>query len=136
MREADARTKSFNKLKQIGLGLHHYHDSIGHFPSAHIELCPAGTTAGTESVCSYYSGWAIDLLPFIEQTALWRSYNFTVPNVSTTNQAFCQSQVKVYSCPSDTRAGLVLGPETLPPDGRGQPNPPSLYMTGSYKVMT
>jgi prepilin-type N-terminal cleavage/methylation domain-containing protein/prepilin-type processing-associated H-X9-DG protein len=136
VRESAARAQCFNNLKQIGLALHDYHDSEGHFPSAHIETCPAGTRAGTEKVCQYWSGWSIDLLPYLEQTTLWRTYNFSVPNTNRSQQAFCQSVVKVYGCPSDTRTGQILAPETLSPDGRGQPNPPLLYMAGSYKVMT
>ena len=136
VREAAARMSCTNNLKQIGLALHNYHDTFGNFPSAHIEQCPAGTKPGTEAVCSYYSGWAIDLLPFIEQDNLWKTYNFNVINTDPLNAAFRVTPVKVYTCPSDIRAGMILGPETLPPDGHGQPNPPILYITGSYKVMT
>jgi prepilin-type processing-associated H-X9-DG protein len=136
VREAAARIQCFNNLKQIGLALHNYHDTYGTFPSAHIEQCPPGTPRGTENVCSYFSGWSIDLLPFIEQDNLWRTYNNTVPNIDPLNATFRTTPVKVYTCPADVRANMILGPETLPPDGRGQTNPPTLYITGSYKVMT
>jgi prepilin-type N-terminal cleavage/methylation domain-containing protein/prepilin-type processing-associated H-X9-DG protein len=136
VREAAARIQCFNNLKQIGLAIHNYHDVNGHFPSAHIETCPPGTQPGTEGVCSYWSAWTIDLLPYLEQDNLWKTYNNNVPNKDRANQAFCQTNVKVYTCPLDTRAGMILGPETLPPDGRGQTNPPTLYMASSYKAMT
>jgi prepilin-type N-terminal cleavage/methylation domain-containing protein len=136
VREAAARIQCANNLKQIGLALHNYHDAQGTLPSAHIETCPPGTPVGTEGVCSYWTAWSIDLLPYVEQDNLWRTYNNTVPNVDPLNQAFCQTKVLVYTCPADPRAGMILGPETLPPDGHGQPNPPRLYMAGSYKVMT
>jgi prepilin-type N-terminal cleavage/methylation domain-containing protein/prepilin-type processing-associated H-X9-DG protein len=136
VREAAARMQCANNLHQIGLALHNYHDSFGSLPSLHIEQCPPGTKAGTENVCSYYSAWTIDLLPFIEQDNLYRTYNNLVVNKDPKNQAFCQTLVKTYTCPSDTRAGQLFGPETLPPDGRGQTTPPTLYMAGSYKAMT
>src|SRR3954463_12657945 len=79
VREAAARMSCQNNLKQIGLAIHSYHDSMGALPSAHIETCPPGTAAGTESTCSYFSGWSIDILPFIEQDNLWKTYNNTVP---------------------------------------------------------
>jgi prepilin-type N-terminal cleavage/methylation domain-containing protein/prepilin-type processing-associated H-X9-DG protein len=145
VREAAARIQCGNNLKQMGLALHNYHDSYGNFPSAHIEMCPAGTAKGVENKCQYFSGWAIDLLPFIEQDNLWKTYNFSVPNLDlgTTgtpfkgdNRNFVQNNVKIYVCPSDTRAGQLIAPETLPPDGRGQPNPNILYRASSYRAMT
>jgi prepilin-type N-terminal cleavage/methylation domain-containing protein/prepilin-type processing-associated H-X9-DG protein len=136
VREAAARIQCSNNLKQIGLALHNYHDSIGTFPSAHVELCPAGTRPGTEGTCSYYTGWSIDLLPYIEQDNLYKTYNNNVINASPVNAAFRTTNVKVYTCPADTRAGQIYAPETLPPDGHGQGNPQILYMASSYKVMS
>src|SRR5262249_20263447 len=127
VREAAARIQCANNLKQIGLALHNYHDSYGTFPSGHVEQCPAGTTKAAENVCHYYSGWAIAILPFIEQGNLFNQYvDFPNPNLeakATANAAFCQTYVATYTCPIDTRARQVLAPETLAPDGRGQPNP-------------
>jgi prepilin-type N-terminal cleavage/methylation domain-containing protein/prepilin-type processing-associated H-X9-DG protein len=140
VREAAARIKCANNLKQIGLALHNYHDSYGTFPSGHIEQCPAGTGTGTEGPCQYYSGFFIMLLPFIEQDNLFKTYvDFPTPNLTAanrTNAAFAQTYVATYDCPVDTRSKQIIGPETLAPDGRGQPNPPLLYMASSYKFMS
>jgi prepilin-type N-terminal cleavage/methylation domain-containing protein/prepilin-type processing-associated H-X9-DG protein len=136
VREAAARMQCQNNLKQIGLALHNYHDSYGTLPSAHFETCPPGTQPGNEAPCSYWSGWAIDILPFVEQDNLYRAYNKAVPNFSPLNAAFNVTPVKIYSCPVDTRQGQIYAPETLPPGGSGQTNPPRLYMAGSYKVMS
>src|ERR1700746_2969759 len=69
IREAANRMKCSNNLKQIGLGLHNYHDTMGSFPSGHTELQDAGGNF------QYYSSWAIDLLPYIEQDNLFKTYN-------------------------------------------------------------
>jgi prepilin-type N-terminal cleavage/methylation domain-containing protein/prepilin-type processing-associated H-X9-DG protein len=133
-REASARSQCINNLKQIGLGLNNYHDVFDHLPSAHIETCPPGTAAGSEGNCKYFSGWNIDLLPFLEQENLFETYNNTVENKNALNSAFVQKPVKVYTCPTDTRANQLYAPETLPPDGTG--NTTSMWMAGSYRVMT
>jgi prepilin-type N-terminal cleavage/methylation domain-containing protein/prepilin-type processing-associated H-X9-DG protein len=128
VREAAARIKCFNNLKQIGLALHDYHDSNGAFPSGHVELKDA------TGKFQYYSGWSISLLPYLEQDNLYRTYNNTIPNQAPANQVFCQDPLAVYTCPSDPRGNQVLAPETIAPDGTG--NSTIHYMTGSYKAMT
>jgi prepilin-type N-terminal cleavage/methylation domain-containing protein/prepilin-type processing-associated H-X9-DG protein len=129
VREAANRTQCFNNLKQIGLALHNHHDTRKTFPSGHIEILVGG-------VYEYTTGWTIDLLPYLEQDNLYRSYNNSFVNQARQNQVFCQTYMPVYTCPSDTRANKILAPETIAPDGGGQPNPPILYMTGSYKCMS
>src|SRR5215468_525000 len=62
VREAAARTKCSNNLKQIGLALHNYHDSYGTFPSAQV----------TNFHPQYYWSWLAKILPFIEQDNLKR----------------------------------------------------------------
>jgi prepilin-type N-terminal cleavage/methylation domain-containing protein/prepilin-type processing-associated H-X9-DG protein len=140
VREAAARMSCTNNLKQIGLGLHNYHDTIGTFPSGHVEQCPPNNPLGTESPCHYYSSVFIALLPYIEQDNLYKQYvDFPNPNLEANfraNAAFCQTRVKVYECPSDPRVGTILGPWTLGPDGRGQSNPPLLFAASSYKAMS
>jgi prepilin-type N-terminal cleavage/methylation domain-containing protein len=130
VREAAARIKCFNNLKQIGLALHGYHDAMGSFPSGHVENKDA---AGN---FQYYSGWAIEILPYIEQNNLYKGYVQASPNQAKVNAAVVQQHVPTYDCPSDTRIGQLLAPETLAPNGSGQPKPPILYMTGSYKAMS
>jgi prepilin-type N-terminal cleavage/methylation domain-containing protein/prepilin-type processing-associated H-X9-DG protein len=139
VREAAARIKCGNNLKQIGIALHNYHDTYGNFPSAHIEQCPPGTKKGQEGGCQYFSGVFIMLLPFVEQDNLFKAYNnnrFNPTVGDLTNVAVCQVYVPVYDCPSDTRSKQLLAPETLAPDGRGQPTPNIQFMTSSYKAMT
>jgi prepilin-type N-terminal cleavage/methylation domain-containing protein/prepilin-type processing-associated H-X9-DG protein len=123
VREAAARIKCSNNLKQIGLALHNYHDARGSLPSAHIEN-------NTE----YFTCWSIEILPYLEQDNLYRQYNQTIPNTDPGNQNFCKTQVAVYTCPTDTRANQLFLPETIAPNGGSNTN--LYYMAASYRVMT
>jgi prepilin-type N-terminal cleavage/methylation domain-containing protein/prepilin-type processing-associated H-X9-DG protein len=143
VREAANRIQCFNNLKQIGLALHNYHDSLKKFPSGHLELCPGSQKTGNESGCTYFSNVFIDILPFLEGGNLYNQYNNNVPNYMPgwpQNGAFVQQYVPVYTCPSDTRANQILAPETTAPDGGGNPTGrPSVlyqYMSSSYKYMS
>ncbi len=140
VRDAAARIKCQNNLKQMGLACHNYHDTLGTFPNGHIEQCNAGTATGNESPCQYFSGLFIQMLPYLEQDNLFKQYaDAPTPNLTAanrTNANFCAAKVPVYLCPADPRAGQVLAPETLAPNGSGQPNPNLVYMASSYKGMS
>ena len=124
VREAAARTQCYNNLKQIGLAMHNYHDVYGQFPSGHIELNN-----------NYYSGWAILILPFLEQDNLFKTYlDNPITNQAAQNQAFCKTYLKVYTCPMDTRANQLFLPETIAPNGGS--NPGIWYMAASYRAMS
>src|SRR4051794_12513154 len=66
VREAAARAKCANNMKQLGIALHAYHDSNGHFP--------VGCMWNNPTV--YYdfprSGWNYVIFPFMEQDAIFK----------------------------------------------------------------
>ncbi|HEX5272746.1 MAG TPA: DUF1559 domain-containing protein [Gemmataceae bacterium] len=127
VRDAAARIQCANNLKQMGLALHNHHDTLGTFPSGHIELNQGGY--------QYYTGLFIQVLPYIEQDVLYKTYRDNpVPNQSPLNQTFGETKVSPYMCPADPRAGQTLLPETIAPDGAG--NPGYHYMASSYKGMS
>jgi hypothetical protein len=69
-REAARRMQCTNKLKQLGIGYHNYHDTNNSFPAGASPQYKAGTTTG--SSCRRV-GWAVAMLPFIEQEAAYQS---------------------------------------------------------------
>src|SRR6185437_12636571 len=66
VREAAAKTKCVNNLKQIGLALHNYHDSTNHFPPGYVDGNTNPTTTPDHDVGPGW-GWASFLLPYVEQ---------------------------------------------------------------------
>src|SRR5437879_4320238 len=61
VREAAARSKCKNHLKQLGTALHNYHDVYGSFPS------------GAERVPNAFAiGWAGRVLPFVDEENRFR----------------------------------------------------------------
>jgi prepilin-type N-terminal cleavage/methylation domain-containing protein/prepilin-type processing-associated H-X9-DG protein len=88
VREAAARMKCANHLKQIGLGLHNHHDSLGAFPQGGYN--PSGATAADVNDRRQW-GWAFQILPYVEQENLYRSTNLTTIR---------QTPVAIYYCPA------------------------------------
>jgi prepilin-type N-terminal cleavage/methylation domain-containing protein len=100
-REAARRTQCRNNLKQLGLAFHNYHDVHNQF--ALSQLGP--TTTGNEDWRG--NGPHVGILPFIDQTPLYNTYNFNINaywntphNTSAANSPGRQA-IPGYRCPSD-----------------------------------
>ncbi len=93
-REAARRAQCINNLKQIGLGLHNYHDSIGSLPPGQNSQ-PYGW--------GDFSAHAA-LLPFMEQKPLFDSINFSVGGTDPggVSSTAAKSTLATLQCPSDT----------------------------------
>lgn len=124
VREAAARAKCQNNLKQMGLAVHNHHDALGKFPFGKGPSYPGA--AG-------YARWSMhsQLLPYIEQDNLFRSIdfnfapetpgmagviNFMPPyqNPGRVNAVASRTRVPTFICPSD--------PVNEPSDWPGQNN--------------
>lgn len=99
-REAARRSQCKNSLKQLGLALHNYHDSLRVLPVNGNATCGFG--AGCVK-----TGPMAQLLPYIDQAPLYKSINFnnspanwTIPLPSTTN--YFSTSIPSLLCPSDT----------------------------------
>jgi prepilin-type N-terminal cleavage/methylation domain-containing protein/prepilin-type processing-associated H-X9-DG protein len=132
VREAAARIQCANNLKQIGIALHNHHDSMGSFPAGHearaYKSVGSAPTLGPSNPY-YYSNWAIQLLPFIEQGNLYNQYNNNVSNDNPANQAVVQANVPTYNCSSDPNINKLLSPGST---YSGQPFARQ-YRTASYR---
>jgi prepilin-type N-terminal cleavage/methylation domain-containing protein len=98
VREAAARSKCQNNMKQIALGVHGYHDAHGRFP-------PNGspTVGSQDNGCCYAAlplwSFLARILPFVEQGNLAASGNIDTANIS--GNPVITQVVKLYLCPSD-----------------------------------
>jgi prepilin-type N-terminal cleavage/methylation domain-containing protein len=103
VREAAARSKCQNNLKQIGLALHNHAGAVGYFPTAgaNSQANAADNPDGFE-----LSGWAFQILPYIEQDALHRKakgdHKRDPSGAITYNGLWSveQTVVPMYVCPS------------------------------------
>ena len=70
-REAARRTTCANNLKQYGLGIHNYHDTIKVLPPNHV-----GAWNNRPGIT-----WQVRILPYTEQTALYEKLNMKLDNL-------------------------------------------------------
>ncbi len=96
-REAARRAQCTNNLKQMGIALQNYHDSLGAFPPGYVsgfDRNGADTGPGW--------GWAAMILPQMEQGNLFNSINFSLPIEEPANGTVRLVGIQAFLCPSDT----------------------------------
>lgn len=91
VRESAARSKCQNNLKQIGIAIHHYHDTIGYLPPSRYD--PRGT-------------WLVYILPHVEQGGFYSQWNIGLGYHQQTPAAR-QGEVKIYFCPARRGPGTM-----------------------------
>jgi prepilin-type N-terminal cleavage/methylation domain-containing protein len=106
VREAAAKTKCSNNLKQMALACHSYASANKGLPPARsiYNTIPAPHSLGTGSSASNGHGWGVSLLPYIERNDLYNLYKFDpdAPCGSWThslNQPVVNTPVPTYQCP-------------------------------------
>jgi prepilin-type N-terminal cleavage/methylation domain-containing protein/prepilin-type processing-associated H-X9-DG protein len=132
VREAAARAKCQNNLKQIALAVHNYHDANGSLPAGNVYR-----TGPPSGLYDHYETWTISILPFVEQTALFSLWDKNLPNpvppaTSPRMAQMRESLVSVYNCPSDigADAGFIPMPPASGPTGQnGYGRPPCMPST-------
>ncbi|MHC5543499.1 DUF1559 family PulG-like putative transporter, partial [Singulisphaera rosea] len=104
-REAARRMQCVNNLKQITLAMHNYHEQQGSLPP------------GVKGCC--YGTWLVYILPQIEQSNLYNSWNSSANDKNPASGIFTysgppnttvtSSRVSAYYCPSDPNGHGLIG---------------------------
>jgi prepilin-type N-terminal cleavage/methylation domain-containing protein/prepilin-type processing-associated H-X9-DG protein len=109
-REAARRTQCVNNLKQLGLALHNYHDSVGTFPIGRMGINrPTGNPGypGDPTGGNHRMTWAWQILPYIEQGTLHATVNFSLPYSNAAQTTALYSEIAAFLCPSDPNSGIL-----------------------------
>lgn len=112
VREAAARAKCANNLKQIGLAMHDYEGVNNRFPPAYVTADTKldGTAFGISYGDDYRNGppgwaWGTFLLPHLEQGNLYRQFDLKQPCWSPAFASLVTTKVPTFLCPSATGGG-------------------------------
>lgn len=92
--EAATQAQTSNNLKQIALAMHLYHDTMGSLPPA--------------AVCDKKGkpmlSWRVLILPYLEQSALYKEFKLDEPWDSAHNKKLIARMPKTYAVPFPTSA--------------------------------
>ena len=118
-REAARRTQCRNKLHQLGLALHNYHDAHRVFPPAQVANGDCADGASFPAPFAINMNGLVLLLPFLDQAPLYNQFNFKQafgthvqsgiplagkaadPTVPAFNNALTKRPMTTFDCPSD-----------------------------------
>ncbi len=124
-REAARRIQCANNLKQIGLAVLNYESSN--------KTLPAGSTSASVNISGpYFSTWSVDILPFMEEQAIYDIWDPTAAlgdRRSVRNTQLRETFMKAYVCPSDIKTDLLERPESGPGSSIN-------WAPGSYRAMS
>ena len=144
-REAARRANCMSNMRQFGLAAHNIENGTQKFPAACwtidtidpsvTPVAPADNKARTER------SWRVDLLPYMEESALADNYDKNYHWWEGPNLFVAQQQVKVFQCPSNVYDGSEW---TTYPDGPSRDtdstapalSPPSPFGRTDYEVFT
>jgi prepilin-type N-terminal cleavage/methylation domain-containing protein/prepilin-type processing-associated H-X9-DG protein len=99
VRAAAARADCQNRLKQLALALHQFHDAR--------RALPPGHRSATHPDRMPFSGWAVSVLPYLEQPTLAAeaeaAYRADQNPLGTTPHPHLRTVVPALGCPADPR---------------------------------
>jgi prepilin-type N-terminal cleavage/methylation domain-containing protein len=133
-REAARRSQCRNNLKQLGLVLHNYHDTVSAFPPGALALSTTGAAfkpgdaepSRTAVVGGW--GWTVFVLPQIDQAPLYAALNPNGNNFPSAPTNLTKTILPVFICPSDP-SPMIHTATAMGGDGAGNGHAKSNYPT-------
>jgi prepilin-type N-terminal cleavage/methylation domain-containing protein/prepilin-type processing-associated H-X9-DG protein len=99
-REAARRSMCTNNLKQLGLGVHNFHDKFNHIPP--LRSGRFGDWSSGPWACNSF---LLPLCPYIEQETRYNDYySANFPDTWDVNYDWLKGSVSVFWCPSDSNS--------------------------------
>ena len=130
VREAARRSQCVNNMRQLGIGLHGYHDVAKVFPPAYVgNPYQSGSAFGVNFPDGNGNGpsgfaWGTLLLPYVEEQGLHDRFDFRQPCWAPDNTVPAQARLALFLCPSasggddvfsvDQYVGPAWGPDLMP----------------------
>jgi prepilin-type N-terminal cleavage/methylation domain-containing protein/prepilin-type processing-associated H-X9-DG protein len=105
VREAAARAKCSNNLKQIGLAFQSHHDVLNDFPTGGDNGPTAGATSADVGFTDRLT-WCYHILPYIEQDNV---HKFLPPDTTATRNQLRNKVIPTYICPTRRQRALTNG---------------------------
>ena len=97
VREAAARAKCQNNMKQLGIGLHNFHERNGRLPTSEFH---------DNGVNPVRWNWIPKMLSEMEQTAISNQLVFTQHSWQGNNYNLLKERFKMFLCPTDPFADV------------------------------
>jgi len=118
VRQAASRLQSSNHLKQMGIACHTHNDTLGTLPGAGEGWTfPPDYAAPGQPLTgrAQRAGWAFQILPYIEQEALWRGGGGTT--IAQCQINVIATPVKIYFVPARRAPQVINSPAWYGPAG-------------------
>jgi prepilin-type N-terminal cleavage/methylation domain-containing protein/prepilin-type processing-associated H-X9-DG protein len=102
-REAARRIQCTNNLKQIGLAVQNYADTVGNLPLG----CAVSFDRSNNPI---FQGWGITarILPYMDDQNKFNGCNFSLANETPENDTAMRVSTAAYHCPSDGQNDVIF----------------------------
>ena len=115
VREAARRADCLNKLRQIGLATHMFHDTNNAFPPARLTAPPDGADDDCRNGCA---SWFVRILPHVEQGNMYAQWDLAL-DYSQQPESATATPIPTFLCSTRHTISNANAADTIVPVGGG-----------------